>query len=509
MWGRGKTEEIAKTTAVIRNRYATVLGLDLEEHPDSSSPDGSLGREDHQPASKSKLQALAEPSPPASAVLAGASASFLHKTDPQPARHGAGPESLIPNALTPERLSQDSEERPPDPLTTFEQHANDYTSSLRRTLLLNGTTPAQDGSVSPGALQSTVEAALTYLTEKGDELLETQAKLFEKTVAQIANQHPSQAEERLRETVSRLEAYLAQADEMKLTMDENLANLAKHTTEAAQVQSKVLEENLTEITQQIGSRLQQELAPMASRLEDYRAQVDQMHATLETALTSFTLKTEEAAHQQARSFEEKIAHMSEEALSQTQDSLHSEITQLREAAAHSFEEQMTAVADRLYAERHDRMLAELQRTSEELGGQLGKQIEQRCEASLQQALQVLQDRLLAESTRLETSETPVTGNSAAPLPENIEVWSKRQLAVLEQRAGDLSTHLLDQVRAESQAIAQQLQDRLKTDTQFLETRIVDTLQGKLQTLTDEFRSLAERAFTRNEFDAELSRPTSE
>lgn len=510
MWGRSKADEIAKTTAVIRNRYATVLGLDLEEHPDGSSPDAPLGREDHdEPTSRSKPRTVAETSPPAGVVLAGASAPLSHKTDPQHARHGAGPESLIPNALTPEHTSQNTEERPPDPFTTFEQNTNDDTSSLRRTLLLSGTTPAQDRSESPDALQSTVDAALTQLTEKSDELLDTQAKLFEKTVAQIANQNSAQAEERVRETLSRLEAYLAQADEMKLTMDENLAHLAKHTTEAAQVQSKVLEENLTQITQQIASRLQEELAPMASRFESYRAQADQMHATLETALTSFTQKTEETAQIQARSFEEKIAHLSEQTLSQAQESLHSDITQARETAAHSFEEQMTVLADRLYAERQDRMLAELERTSEELSGQLGKQIEQRCEASLQEALQVLEDRLLTESTRRETSETPASGNRAAPLPENFAAWSKAQLAVLQQQAGDLSTHLLDQVRAESQAIAQQLQDRLKTDTQFLETRIVETLQGKLQTLTDEFRSLAERAFARNEFDTEPPRPTSE
>jgi len=202
-------------------------------------------------------------------------------------------------------------------------------------------------------------------------------------------------------------------------------------TAAAHGQISGLEENLGKIAEQIGSRLQAEFGPLAGRVEGYRAQTQEMTATLEGALARFTEGTEEAAKRQAWLFDEKIAKVSEQAVSQVQESVQSGIAKLCDTATQSLEQQIAS---------------------------LGESVERR-------------------------------------LKENLEAWSKAQLEIIQQQASKLSSGLLSHARAESESIAQSLQARLKSEAQLLETKTLEAMHGKMQRITDEFRSIFERALS--------------
>ncbi|MBV8550507.1 MAG: hypothetical protein JOY54_04350 [Acidobacteriaceae bacterium] len=326
-------------------------------------------------------------------------------------------------------LGQNTEEGSNGQVEPLEEKGN-YRMFLKQTDLATMTARLQDCSVAADAPQSTVETALIDLTRKSEELVDKQARLFEESLARIGSKSLSQAEASVRRAVSRLENCFAEAQELKSTMDDSLANLARKMTEAAQGQINALEENLANIAGQIGTRIQAELDPVATRMESYRAQVQEMDAAFETTLTRFTQKMEEAAQGQTRSLEEKIASISEHAVSQAQDSFHGGMMQLREAAERSFEDRIACLSESV--ERH--------------------------------------------------------------LKESFEAWSKAQLEIVQQQADKLSADLLGQLRAESETVVHHLHERLKSDAQLLETQTLQAVQGKLQKVMDEVQLTLGRAF---------------
>ena len=141
------------------------------------------------------------------------------------------------------------------------------------------------------------------------------------------------------------------------------------------------------------------------------------------------------------------------------------------------------------------MLDQLQRNSQQLSQELLKQIQNKCEESLDQAVSVVNDRLLMQAALLKESGERLVENVQARLQEKLEAWSKAQLEAVQQQAGNVSADVLNQMRAESEAIAQHLDERLKSDTHLLETRVVEVMQEKLQKINAEFRSMVDRAFT--------------
>ncbi len=482
MWGKAKVDEDA-TAKAIRNRLVTVLGLDGSEFRDgaclpddpSSSSIGKSHESDSELAFAPIGQAFEKPSALVG-TAAVASTEFLPgpvdreqlavcavqepvvPSTPNPSvtapaqRSADGPgrsnfdslEIQIRPALTGiettrppmhtmlarlsqnTRLGPNAEDGPHGQLEQKDQH-NGFFGQIDTP---NGPAGPQNGHVTSDALQSTVETALTDLTQRSEEIIERQARLFEQSLARIGTKTLSQAEASARRTVSRLENCCAEAQEVELTMDESLANVARKMTEAAHGQINVLEENLAKIAEQIGSRIQAEFEPMTKRVETYRAQAQEMSSSLETTLTRFTQRAEETAKGQARSFEEKVAKISVQAISQAQESFDSGITQLRETTAQSFEDRITSLGDTV--ERH--------------------------------------------------------------LKENLEAWSKAQLEIVQQQASKVSADLLSRVRSDSESIAQQLYERLKSEAQLLESKTLGNMQGKLQKVTEEFHSILQRTF---------------
>lgn len=390
MWGKSRVDD-EETAKAVRNRLITVLGLEHSEAKEDLTVVAA-------PLRSEAIDAQAE-------MLAASSPTVLERlSETQDGSH------LVLDLPLKTSVENGASSEPSGPATAAS---------------------VQNGAAKPGEVYSTVDAALTELTQKSDELVDKQTRRFEESLAEIGNKTLSQAEATVRRSVSRLENCVAEAHEAGLTMDESLTSLAQKMTQAAQGQISGLEENLGKIAEQIGSRLQAEFGPLASRVEGYRTQTQEMTATLEGALARFTQGTEETAKRQARLFDEKLAKASEQAVSQVQESVQSGIAQLRETAAQSLEQQIAS---------------------------LGETIEKR-------------------------------------LKENMEAWSKAQLEIIQQEASKLSSGLLNQARAESEDIAQSLQARLKSEAQILETKTLEAMHGKMRRITDEFRSIFERALT--------------
>jgi hypothetical protein len=388
MWGKTKIdeEEAAKTAS---SRLITVLGLDHSDLRDGASP----------PAPSS----ISEPINPAGKTSGSSIYAMLERLS---RREGGSDRAVV---------------------TPSGPKAEDDTSFLQ-TNRASATMCVENEPLRTSEAHLPAVSVATEPTLNSERLVEKSVRQFEATMTRQEVKTVSQVDATMRPTASLLENFVADDHEMEMTMDENLANLARKMTEAAHGQINTLEESLAKVAERVSSRIQTEFEPIAKRVESYRAQAEEMNSTLESALARFTQRAEDAAKAQAWLFDEKIARVSEQAVSHAQENVQNGITQLRETATHSFEEQIAA---------------------------LGESLERR-------------------------------------LKETFEAWSKTQLEMAQQQASKFSSDLLSQVRTESENIVQYLHTRLKSDAQVLETKTFDAMQSKLQKATEEFRSVLER-----------------
>jgi hypothetical protein len=375
MWGKNKAAQEAQVNA-IRNRFATVLGLTLNNQSDDEATSGLTS------------QALEEPSAPVITATTANNESFVGGIDPQDPPASEAPESVTPTTLNPGveyvqksaeafepiefegpeiqiqpditrieapspavqgvplHLSHRTEEALPGPLRSSGQTVPNGLLQHRQPLLPGAATRAEDRPDASDAFRSNIEAALAELTRKSEGLIERQARLLEDMLTRAGDKTVSQAQASVHRTVSRFETYFAQAEEMK--------------------------------------------------------------STLEATLTRFGERTEESAKTQAKYFEEEIARISEQAISQAQESLRGEVIHLREAATHSFQHQLASA---------------------------GESLERR-------------------------------------LKESFEVWSKSQLEIIQQQVGNLSADLLSRVRIESEErIVEAMQGKLQKVTNELRSAL--------------------------------------
>ena len=276
------------------------------------------------------------------------------------------------------------------------------------------------------------ERELTDLPAESQRLLEERTKLFQDQLGGIVNKTLCQSEAAVHSSVARLETYFAQAKQIESTMDEKLANLSRSALQAVQTQTKVLEGEMSKIAEQVGSQITAALEPATSWIQNYRAQADEINSALEASLKRFTQKAAEAALLRTRLFQESLATISEQVVSETEQTLHSRMTQIREMASRSLEDEMASVSERL-------------------------------QQSHAQSLQTRLDEILAASrVRVET---------------------------LQQQSGTISTEFLGRMRTDSEVIATELHDRFQSDAGVLEAKMVDTIRDRLQKLTEEFRSI--------------------
>jgi hypothetical protein len=460
MWGRIKKQQETEANPGI-DRLACVLGLDLEEHGNSVS------------SKRQQTEANAAPHRPASILgldleKHGSSGSICADVDPQrlpsgwtseaPQAPGAAPADTAfdhPEVLQsvefdcsaiqmhsdlaglealsaavramPERLTQKAEEALSGHLR-LDQIATGV-SSKPEALQPGLGTYVQQRPVVTNELPQISEDELAALSER---LLDGQAKLFEERLVSIANKALSQSEASVHTIVARLEGYFAKAKQLESKMSESLADHARQAMQALQTQTRALEGDVSKIAELIESKITAGVEPVVNRIQDYRAQAEEVNSSLETSLTRFAQKTAEAASVQTQFFEQKVASISEQSVSEAQKSLESRVTQLREIATHNLENEIIALSERL---QHSHL----------------------------ETLQMSLDKMFEAS--------------------------RAKLEVIQQESGNCSAGILSQMRKESEVIARDFHERLQGDAQTLAVNMVVMMRHRLQKLTEEFRSI--------------------
>jgi hypothetical protein len=413
MWGKTKKRQDVDANQA-KDRLVSMLGLDPDEHEPASEL-----------ASRMPFEILTEPAPatasskrtPAEVFEPAAVDPSAIETDLDSA--GIAALSAAVRAL-PERLAQKTEEA----LMGTPMEAPSPTAGAPQVPV-----PLED-------LRRIVADELAGLSEKSDQLLDGQAKLFEEKLAGVANRALSQSEASVHRTVSRLEAFFSEAKQIESTMGESVANLAREATEALHQQNKILQTDLSQLASLIESQVTVGLEPVTGRIQNYRAQAEEVSSELEARLTRFAQKTAEAGLAQTQLFEEKIAAISEKAVSEAQITVEHRMAQLRETAMRSLEDEIASLSARL------------------------------------------------ERSHLESFERR--------LDEMFEA-AKAKIAVVQQESSNFSADLLSQMRTESEAIARDFHERLQLDAHALSANLMVRMRTRLQKLTDEFRSIFDSA----------------
>lgn len=388
MWGRTKTSQPVESDAT-RERLASILGLTVEEAESTAS----------------------RPNPARTVAL---------DTPAQQIRPGVAPSEGFSAAIgaLAERLTHDTDESSTRELVPIDRQVEAAPLSVL--------TRTQPGPV------VIPERELTDLSAESQPLIEERTKLFHEQLDGIVNKTLCHSEAAVHGSVARLEAYFAQAKQIESTMDEKLASLSRSALQAVQSQTKVLEGEMSRIAEQVGSQITAALEPATTWIQNYRAQAEEINSALEASLKRFTQKAAEAALLRTRLFQESLATISEQVVSETEQSLHSKMTQLRETAARSLEDEMTSLSERL-------------------------------QQSHTQSLQTRLDEIFAAS--------------------------RTKIEMLQQQSGAISTEVLGRMRTDSEVIATELHDRFQSDAEVMEAKMVDTIRDRLQKLTEEFRSI--------------------
>lgn len=233
MWGRNKVakDPERKTT---RNRFGTVLGLDLSTDA-NDKPGSGLGNQ---------------------------------TTDDWPA--------AVRTATIPlQRLSHGIEHARARLLTSLGLDAPLEAFSSRPGDCRDASDP----------LRLRVDTALIELTKKGDQLLEKQAKLFGDILTRIGEKSLCQAQANVNRTITRFETYLAQAEEMNSTLEATLKRFTQTIEETAQSQIRIIEERVARRSERIISQAeenpQSEMPQLQKRIEVFQAEIAAVSGSLE------------------------------------------------------------------------------------------------------------------------------------------------------------------------------------------------------------------------------------
>lgn len=424
MWGRVKKSQGIEENPV-RERLASLLGLDLEESGGASSPGGTFRGTELLPKgeSKSAPELKGQNSPKSEPLPNSASADYPPSgfdlehlpegwTSESNTAAGSGSKATLHEPKPAKTLALDSSAEQNQPDLAGPQALSAAIGALAERVSQHTSETAMRPARQQATTETFAESAPSDMTSpESQRLLEQQTKLFQEQLAGIVNKTLCQSEATVHSSVSRLEAYFAQAKQIESAMDEKLANVTRNAVQAVQTQTKILEGELSKTAEQVGSQIAAALEPVKDWLRTYRAQADEINSALETSLTRFTQKTAEAALVRTRLFQENLAAISEQAISQAQQNLQSRLMELREVGERSLEDSMNSLSERL-----------------------------------------------------------------------------------RQESDSFSTKFLDQMRAKSKETVSELHDRFKSDTEALEAKMVETVQGRLQKLTGEFRSIFDGAF---------------
>jgi hypothetical protein len=387
----------------------------------------------------------------------------------------------------------------------------------------------------PDAAQVTTASGSTHSAWNAEYATETQLKIFEENLTRIASKIVSQAQASMHRTVARLESSLAQVEEMNSSIDASFASFSRRTGEVADARARAFEDSLARMCEQtvseahaslqdevadsaesLGRSLEQQIASFTERLrasevqsnrvlarvgelrqqcdsrveelvpeirdlgrEAMRSEMENLKVTAREELKAYASSVAEESRGQAESV---LSAATDEFIErESRSRLQEALRQFRERDAQG----LSTEIQKVYSEERDAVIRRLKKESEELGGAASRQIQTGCERSLNDALDRMHDRLLDAATLLREREDKIVERLEAQLQERFEAVSGAQLEAFRNQAGDFPTALLNQVRAESEAIAHSLCDRLRSDTQLLETRLVEAIEGKLKKAAEE------------------------
>lgn len=236
IWKRKEADDEA-TVQAIRNRFATVLGLDSDEGGNSSCL-----RAD---PSESMSKAYGEPHAFAPAINNSPEIRELDGNF---------------TGETLDRLLSQAETR----VESCSGRAN-----------LPLTAPStESGAVRSERLLSILDAETAHLVQKTKELIETQTKLFEDTLARIVSQAFSQAEAKLHEAVSCFETSYAQATQTEQRRNRREVGSCSDNIEPALTHADTFEGDLANIARRCAYGTQADAAmftPLACERDPKRA----------------------------------------------------------------------------------------------------------------------------------------------------------------------------------------------------------------------------------------------
>jgi hypothetical protein len=280
------------------------------------------------------------------------------------------------------------------------------------------------------------------------------------------------------------------ADELHATVEDALTELSQKSETLVEKRARQFEESLSRIGTKTLSEVDATAPRTASRLENCVAETDGMELTMDESLANLARKMTEAAHGQISILEESLANIAEQVGSRIQREF--EPLAKRVENYHAQAEEMNSNLESALA----RFTQRAEDAAKAQAWLLDEKITRISEQAVSQAQESVQSGITQfRDTAAQSFEERIAafGESVEKrLKESFEAWSKAQLEIVQQQASKLSSDLLSQVRSESENIAHYLHARLKSDAQLLETKTFDGMQSKLQKVTEEFRSVLER-----------------
>ncbi|HEV2424854.1 MAG TPA: hypothetical protein VGZ29_08505 [Terriglobia bacterium] len=351
------------------------------------------------------------------------------------------------------------------------------------------------------------ESELAEWREQCEKALESHSRQFQERLARVAEEAYSQAQANAQGIVSRLERCLAQAEEAKSGIEATLAGLSAKGRETADAQTGVLEATFATFTGRIGAVDEM----LTGRVDEYRAQIEELKSSLELALSNFSQRTQEAVQVQAQAFGQEVGRIAQQTLGQAEDNIDNRIAKLQEGATRSLEEQITGLAEQVRNSQSEAetLLAKVQGSRLQYGSEIDsarRSIGELHQKGIESALKTLKSQAGKEIEALTAKASQeirdqIRSEAAAAASEFVEQEGRARIqqafhGSYEKFEQDLSARLQN-LFSENQQLTL---DQLRTKSQELGAEFIKQIQRRCEerleqagvTLDDGLRTQAER-----------------
>jgi hypothetical protein len=504
MWRKRDEDREAKAKAT---RLASVLGVELDEDDTQKGKPEQKGSETSQTRTATSVSSLTEAEGKNARPLeershnagktSGRGAARRGEKDVQAHAPGAGAPSVsndVPRT-TPHRSFTGGQDSPANEvyaaldaaLTNFAWKSDEaaekklklFEENLLKTAgkivaqvqtsLLSTLSPLEHFSSEADQMKSAFDASLDNFAKNTEEAARAQAVVFEETLGKISRQLVSEAQQGLEALSSRAKGSSGHPEEMTAAIEAALGRFAQETQVAAEAQAKLFEEKLTKVSQLIASQAQRGLDSASNREESSQAQMEALNSALESAFTRFTQQTREAAHAQAKVFEETLGVVSRQIVSQTQAGLESASNRAKssEAQVQSANSALESALARFIQKTEEATQARAPRFEESL-----IKISEQVVARTQKAFETLPTRVKGQPVQ--------TGDVSLALEKALKQFHQETQSAVQEQAEAFEKHLAKVV----EQVASRTREGLEAATQEGSRAHVEGLNSALEaTLT--------------------------